>query len=98
MESCLLGGFFQLCYTFKMSDPSQETIKWAQFLHEKKLSGFFRFLYNAGLPLSTLLAQLMYLSEPFFPNCNLQKMASILENRMEAEQFLGILNKLDSNG
>ncbi len=81
-----------------MIETSQEIEIWARFLHEKRLVGFFKFLYETGAPLNIIFAQILYLSAPFLPGNNLSFMASVLENKKESENFLAYLQNLEKYG
>jgi hypothetical protein len=67
--------------------------QWAQYLHQNKLSGFFRFLLEATGPIKIIAAQSLYMSRPFFHNPIISHLAEILEDTEKSKEFLQYVNK-----
>ncbi len=65
------------------------------FLHQKKLSGIFEFMLEAGAPIKILFAQTLYLINPFFSHNNLEDLAKIFENQESTKDFLDYLKLQD---
>jgi len=59
-----------------------------QFLHQKKISGIFKFILEAGAPIKILVSQSFYLITPFLQNNNWENLAEIIENPDTAFKFL----------
>ena len=64
---------------------------WAETLRRFKLDGLASWLLEAGSPLSTLGAQLLYASQPFWGGKKINKFAHMLENEQEAQEFVHYL-------
>jgi hypothetical protein len=74
-----------------MSESGDSWDELAQFLHQKKLSGLFQFILDAGSPINILIAQTLYLISPFFSNKNWENLAEIFENKKKSYEFLEYL-------
>ncbi len=81
-----------------MKDIGEEEENWVYFLHKNNLAGAFSFMLEAGSPLQFISAQFLYLLAPFIPQGKLNKLAKILENKQESENFLKLLNASGKNG
>ncbi len=77
----------QLCYTHTMTDELEAYQSWADFLKQSKLDRIFSFLFISFAPLKLLLAQSIYLIQPFTNSTKLNNLAHILEDPRAAQLF-----------
>ena len=68
--------------------------RWAAYLHNLGLSGLAESFAHAGRPLAPLLAQLLYIAEPFFPVSPGGKRVRELAGRLEQEDTDVLLSDL----
>ena len=64
---------------------------WAETLRRFKLEGLASWFLEAGSPLSTLGAQLLYASQPFLGGKQINMLAQMLEDDQETEAFVRYL-------
>ena len=64
---------------------------WAETLRRFKLEGLASWFLEAGSPLSTLGAQLLYASQPFLGGKQINMLAQMLEDEQETEAFVRYL-------
>ena len=64
---------------------------WAETLHRFKLDGIVSWFLEAGSPLSTLGAQMLYISEPFLGGKQAASIAHMLEDERESQAFVHYL-------
>lgn len=69
---------------------------WARFLQRWGLQGTASALLESAGPLNVLLAQLMYLGQPFLPRDHTQALGHMLENKQESRAFAAFLREEDS--
>jgi len=60
---------------------------WAQFLQQYKLMGFISFLVEIGSPFRVILAQFLYLMDPFFAGKKLHALAETMEKPAGSKDF-----------
>ncbi len=64
---------------------------WAETLRRFKLEGLASWFLEAGSPLSTLGAQMLYISQPFLGGKQINMLAQMLEDEQETEAFVRYL-------
>jgi hypothetical protein len=64
---------------------------WAETLRRFKLEGLASWFLEAGSPLSTLGAQMLYVSQPFLGGKQINMLAQMLEDEQETEAFVRYL-------
>jgi hypothetical protein len=64
---------------------------WAETLQRFKLDGLASWFLEAGSPLSTLGAQMLYASQPFLGGKQINTLAHMLEDEQEARAFVHYL-------
>jgi hypothetical protein len=73
--------------------------EWAQFLNKGGIKPLASFLLEAGGPLTTALAQVCYLGQPFVSQdravMHLQALVEMLENKEETHSFAAFLREED---
>ncbi|HMD81983.1 MAG TPA: hypothetical protein VKE92_11775 [Anaerolineales bacterium] len=69
---------------------------WAESLRRLKLDGFAAWALEAGGPLTILGAQAVYISQPFFGGKQLDSLAHMLEEDIEAQAFARYLRSEES--
>lgn len=74
-----------------MSVSGENWDQLVQFLHQKKITGIFQFILEAGSPIKILISQSFYLITPFLQNNYWEKLAEIIENPKTAFEFLEYL-------
>lgn len=71
--------------------------KWAEFLHRYRLEGLIAWALEAAGPLTVFGAQALYLGGPLlrpaFSHKQLAALASLLEEKSEAEDFASFLRE-----
>lgn len=71
--------------------------KWAEFLRDWRLDGLVSWALEAAGPLTVLGAQALYLGSPLlrpvFSNGQLGALASLLEEKSEAQAFVAFLRE-----
>jgi hypothetical protein len=61
--------------------------KWAQYLQQKNLLGFARFILDASGPFRIIAAQSLLLTKPFVNNPFIENFAQILEDEQATKDF-----------
>ena len=79
-----------------MGENRQFWADWAQLLHRFKLKEPASLMLEAAGPLSVLLAQLVYVGQPFLPGGQGRALAHMLEDRQESQAFAAYLQEEDS--
>ncbi len=77
----------QLCYTHTMDTRFEDYKNWAHFLQQSKLSNIFSFVFMSFSPIKILIAQSIYLIDPFTNSAKLSNLAKILEEPKTAKLF-----------
>ena len=65
--------------------------QWAETLRRFKMDGFAAWLLEAGAPLATIGAQVLYLGQPFVGGGKFNALAHMLEEESETEAFVNYL-------
>jgi hypothetical protein len=91
--------FHKICYTNPMPVERSFWSTWAQKLHRMGLDGLSAEVLDAAGPLTTFLAQLVYLGQPFRPRSlttnEWQALAQMLEDPQESQEFAAFLREED---
>lgn len=66
-------------------------LTWAETLRRFKLDGLASWFLEAGSPLSTLGAQMLYISQPFLGGKQVNAIAHMLEDEQESHAFVQYL-------
>jgi hypothetical protein len=66
-------------------------LTWAETLRRFKLDGLASWFLEAGSPLSTLGAQMLYISQPFLGGKQVNAIAHMLEDEQESHAFVHYL-------
>jgi hypothetical protein len=66
-------------------------LTWAETLRRFKLDGLASWFLEAGSPLSTLGAQMLYISQPFVGGKQITSIARMLEDEQESHAFVHYL-------
>jgi hypothetical protein len=86
-----------LCYTFKVEEKYKFWRIWAGYLQRLGLDGFAAGLLEAAGPLSLIMAQLLYIGQPFFPSMAAQAQfhafSELLEDCTETRSFIKFLRE-----
>ncbi|MAT42103.1 MAG: hypothetical protein CL609_07155 [Anaerolineaceae bacterium] len=77
----------QLCYTLTMNTDFEDYKNWAHFLQHSKLDHIFSFVFLSFAPIKIILAQSIYLIQPFTHSSKLSNLAQILEEPKTAKLF-----------
>ena len=93
--------FHNLCYThieMQTDSPPEARAswpKWIEFLRRRKLEGLAAWALEAAGPLTVFGAQVLYIGGPLlrpeFSNGQLDALASLLEEKSEAQAFAAFL-------
>ncbi len=81
----------KICYTFLMSSPREDWIRWAETLRRYQADGFVSWLLEGGRPLAVLTAQVLYWGQPFLGD-TAWSVGQMLESDEEARAFTEVLN------
>ena len=81
---------YKICYTSYMQ-PHADWSTWAETLRRFKLDGLASWFLEAGSPLSTLGAQMLYISQPFLGGKQVNAIAHMLEDEQESHAFVQYL-------
>lgn len=81
---------YKICYTSHMQSR-KDWSTWAETLRRFKLDGLASWFLEAGSPLSTLGAQMLYVSQPFLGGKQIGLLAHMLEDERETQAFVNYL-------
>ena len=86
-----------LCYTFHVEDKHTLWRIWSSSLQRWGIQEFAASLLEASGPFNLILAQLVYVGEPFLPSggdrSNLKALGAMLEDGKETQAFVSYLRK-----
>ena len=71
--------------------------QWAQYLQRYHLLGLFRFILNAAGPIRIVVAQSLWMTQPFVQNSIISQLASVLEDQEQSIAFLEFVNNREFN-
>jgi len=81
---------YKICYTSYMQSRADWST-WAEILRRYKLDGLASWFLEAGSPLLTFGAQLLYASQPFLGGKQINMFALMLEDEQETQAFVHYL-------
>lgn len=76
----------KICYTSYMQSRADWST-WADSLRRFKMDGLVSWFLEAGSPLSTLGAQVLYVSQPLLGGKQINSIARMLEDENETQAF-----------
>ncbi len=79
-----------------MGENRQFWADWAHFLHRWNLQDVASTLLETAGPLTVILAQLVYIGQPFAPGPQSKALAHMLEDRQEGKDFAAFLREEES--
>lgn len=86
-----------MCYTFNVEEKYEFWRIWADHLQRWGLENFAAGFLEAAGPINLVLAQVVYLGQPFFPSPAAQEQfrafAGLLEDRTETQSFVSFLRE-----
>ncbi len=88
----------ELCYTSAMQPPSYWHL-WAEKLERWGLTDLVATLLESTMPISMILAQLVYVSSPFIPQSRAESwanLARLFEDPSESKAFANYLKEENS--
>ena len=86
-----------MCYTFEVEEKYRIWRIWTDHLQRWGLDAFAAGLLEATEPISLILAQFVYIGQPFFlsetAQLQFRTLAALLEDRAEAQSFVSFLRE-----
>lgn len=86
-----------MCYTFHVEERNKLWRNWSSSLQHWGIQEFAASLLEASGPINLILAQLVYIGEPFFPSggdrSNLKALGAMLEDSQETQAFVSFLRE-----